>query len=110
MALSAFPHLRAKEARWDETVQVWQLVLDGINYQLAQRALVEVLKTARFFPTPAEVRLQSIELRQCERAEQQHLEAAAALTVGESQDKEAVDRARGEFMRRLRAKTNESGG
>lgn len=44
-------------------MKLWSLVLeDSIPYERAERALVKVLRTAKFFPTAGEVREAAISL------------------------------------------------
>ena len=82
MALAAFPHLQSKDVRWKETVRIWSLVIeDECPYPLAEQALVSILKTAKFFPTPAEVREKAIQLKWAAESQRQSLEESVAREI-----------------------------
>lgn len=54
LALANFPSLQERDMR--PTAVLWLKVLKDIPYQTAEKALVYVLSTAKYFPTVAEIR------------------------------------------------------
>lgn len=62
-AAANFPSMQDKNLR--PTAELWHKMLSDVDYQVAEKALIKVLATARFFPTVGEIR-----------------EAVADLTVG----------------------------
>jgi hypothetical protein len=54
MAASVFPG--KQETDLGMTAKAWMMILSDIPYQVAEAALIKVLSTAKFFPTPAEIR------------------------------------------------------
>lgn len=53
-ALANFPNMQEKDMR--PTAKLWAQMLSDIPYPVAEKALVKVLATAKFFPTVAEIR------------------------------------------------------
>lgn len=54
LATANFPSMQDKDMA--PTAQLWLTMLADLPYKLAERALVKVLMTARFFPTIADIR------------------------------------------------------
>jgi len=54
LALANFPRLQEKDM--GPTIALWEKMLSDIPYEVAEKALVKVLSTAKFFPTVAEIR------------------------------------------------------
>jgi hypothetical protein len=60
-ATANFPQLQERDMR--PTAELWAKMLGDIPYQLAEKALMKVLATARYFPTVAEIREAAAELQ-----------------------------------------------
>lgn len=54
MALGAFPSYQERDMR--PTAILWSKVFADISYPIAEAALVKVLTTAKYWPTPADIR------------------------------------------------------
>lgn len=61
MATTVYPNMQDKDPV--RIAYAWSVVLADLPYQVAEKALVIVLRSARFFPTPAEILEASKELR-----------------------------------------------
>lgn len=61
MAAACFPGMQDKNPM--PIAYAWSVVLMDIPYQVAEKALVIVLRSAKFFPSPAEILEASKELR-----------------------------------------------
>jgi hypothetical protein len=60
LATANFPNMQEKNMT--PTAVLWDKMLSDIPYQLAEKALVKVLSTAKFFPTVAEIREAAAEI------------------------------------------------
>ncbi len=60
LALANFPNMQEKDMV--PTAKLWEKLLGDIPYNVAEKALIKVLATARFFPTVAEIRQAAAEL------------------------------------------------
>ncbi len=61
-ALANFPNMQEKDLR--PTAKLWAHILSDIPYPVAEKALIKVLATAKFFPTVAEIRDAAMQLTQ----------------------------------------------
>lgn len=62
IATANFPSMQEKDMR--PTAVLWEKALSDIPYEVAEKALIKVLATSRFFPTVAEIREAATELTQ----------------------------------------------
>ncbi len=62
MATANFPSMQEKDMR--PTATLWEQALSDIKYDVAQKALIKVLSTSKFFPTVAEIREAAMEITQ----------------------------------------------
>lgn len=62
IATSNFPNLQQKEMQ--PTAVLWEKSLADIPYGIAEKALIKVLSTSKFFPTIAEIREAATQLTQ----------------------------------------------
>lgn len=60
-ATANFPQLQERDMR--PTAELWAKMLEDVPYEIAEKALVKVLATAKYFPTVAELREAVAELR-----------------------------------------------
>ena len=61
MATAVYPNMQDKDPV--KIAYAWSVVLHDLPYSVAEKALVIVLRSAKFFPTPAEILEASKELR-----------------------------------------------
>lgn len=54
IATANFPNLQQKEMK--PTAILWEKALSDISYDIAEKALIKVLSTSKFFPTVADIR------------------------------------------------------
>lgn len=54
IATANWPNMQERDMT--PTAAVWEMMLSDMTYETAQRALVKVMTTAKFFPTIAEIR------------------------------------------------------
>lgn len=54
IATANFPNLQQKEMK--PTAVLWEKALSDISYDIAEKAVIKVLSTSKFFPTIAEIR------------------------------------------------------
>jgi hypothetical protein len=59
-AAANFPHLQDKDL--SPTAELWFKLLPDMPYDIAEKALIKVLATAKFFPTVAEIRAAASDL------------------------------------------------
>jgi len=59
-AVSNFPTMQERDMR--PTAQLWYNMLSDIPYEIAEKALMKVLTTAKYFPTVAEIREAIVEI------------------------------------------------
>ncbi|MEG6521115.1 replicative helicase loader/inhibitor [Desulfotomaculum sp. 1211_IL3151] len=62
LALANFPNMQERDMA--PTAVLWEKLLSDIPYHVAEKALVKVLATAKFFPAVAEIREAAIQLTQ----------------------------------------------
>lgn len=60
IATANFPNLQQKEMK--PTAILWEKALSDISYDVAEKALLKVLSTSRFFPTVADIRESAAQL------------------------------------------------
>lgn len=61
-AAANFPHIQQKEM--GPTAELWYKMLADIPYDIAEKALIKVLATARFFPSIADIREAAVDIVQ----------------------------------------------
>ena len=54
LAAANFPNMQEKDLR--PTATLWEKMLSDMPYEVAEKALIRVLSTAKYFPTVAEIR------------------------------------------------------
>lgn len=54
IATANFPNMQTKDMQ--PTAVLWEKVLNDMDYPTAEKALIKVLSTSRFFPTVADIR------------------------------------------------------
>lgn len=107
MAVANWPHLQDRDIRWQETVRLWTAVMADIPYLSAERAMLELLKTARYFPAVGEVREKALAIHREDQAEQlmeEHARQIGAANEWIATHKDEVAAARkraGEKIRQL---------
>lgn len=62
LALANFPNMQEKDMV--PTAKLWEKLLTDIPFPVAEKALIKVLATAKFFPTVAEIREAAMQLTQ----------------------------------------------
>jgi hypothetical protein len=62
IATANFPNLQQKEMK--PTAVLWEKALADISYEVAEKAVIKVLSTSKFFPTIAEIREASVQITQ----------------------------------------------
>lgn len=62
IATANFPNMQGKDMR--ATLTLWEKALNDIPYDVAEKALLKVLSTSKFFPTIADIRESATELTQ----------------------------------------------
>jgi hypothetical protein len=62
IATANFPNLQQKEMK--PTAVLWEKALEDIPYDIAEKALIKVLSTSKFFPTLAEIREATAQITQ----------------------------------------------
>lgn len=65
IATGNFPRLQDKDMR--PTAELWAKALNDLPYETAEKALIKVLSTSKFFPTVSEIRNAAAELTQPQR-------------------------------------------
>jgi hypothetical protein len=61
-ATANFPNMQERDMR--PTAALWEKMLADMPYEVAEKALMKVLATAKFFPTVAEIRAAAVEITQ----------------------------------------------
>lgn len=62
IAVANFPRLQEKDMK--PTVVLWEKSLKDLSYEVAEKALLKVLSTSKFFPTVSEIRQAASDLTQ----------------------------------------------
>lgn len=62
IATANFPNMQERDMQ--PTAVLWEKALSDIPYQVAEKALIKVLSTSKFFPTVAEIREAATDLTQ----------------------------------------------
>lgn len=62
IATANFPNMQGKDMK--PTAVLWEKALSDIPYDVAEKALVKVLSTSKFFPTIADIRESATDLTQ----------------------------------------------
>lgn len=62
IATANFPNLQQKEMK--PTAVLWEKALADIPYEVAEKAIIKVLATSKFFPTIAEIREATAQITQ----------------------------------------------
>jgi hypothetical protein len=92
IAAANFPHIQTKELK--PTAVLWEKALSDITYDVAEKALLKVLSTSKFFPTIAEIREAATQLtqpQQLDAMEAWGLVVNAIRRYGFYREKEALD-------------------
>jgi Loader and inhibitor of phage G40P len=62
LALSNFPNMQEKNMQ--PTAALWEKAFSDMDYPTAEKALIKVLSTSRFFPTVADIREAAAQINQ----------------------------------------------
>lgn len=62
IATANFPNLQQKEMK--PTAVLWERALSDLSYEVAEKAVIKVLSTSRFFPTIADIREAAADITQ----------------------------------------------
>jgi hypothetical protein len=92
IATANFPNLQEKDMR--PTLTLWDKALSDMPYEVAEKAVIKVLSTSRFFPTVAEIREAAVHITQPRSLD--HMEAwglvlDAIRKYGYYREKEAIE-------------------
>lgn len=92
IATANFPTMQERDMK--PTAILWEKSLSDIPYEVAEKSLLKVLSTSRFFPTIAEIREASVQLtqpRQIDAIEAWGIIIQAIRKYGHYREKEGMD-------------------